>query len=377
MRQPQADPRSRSGRTRRDFLALGAATGAGVLLSACGSSGSSGSSTSADGTATLPWLTWGDHYVPGELQTVARRTGVTAKPTLIGDNAPTYLKVKQTDGQFAVVSGDALWLPKYYADGLTTAIDLSAIPVASQLYAAAREAPILQADGGAYGFPFAWSTKPVFYNPKHVTVKPDSWEALLSPEYEKKIVLEGDTTGVMTIGGLAIGAERPFNMTESEIADAKEYLAKLKPNILKFVSQANEVTRAMSNESAWIGVANLGLDMQVKEASGVEIEHVIPREGTYGFVDAEQSIRASDSLDAFERWIDQAYRAQWCARNFLEYGRPLFNEAAFRLLVDQGHGEQAERLLYDRPELAFEQTLVGPADNQQAYTDAFNEIFGS
>jgi spermidine/putrescine-binding protein len=190
-------------------------------------------------------------------------------------------------------------------------------------------------------------------------------------------VLEGDTVGVLTVGGLATGAAEPFNMTKDEIGDAKEFLSQLKPNILKFVSQANEVTRALANESAWVGIGNLGLDMSVKASSGVELSSVIPREGTYGFADAEQVIKASDSRAAFERWMDRSYRAEWCAKNFLEHGRPLFNEAAYKLLVDQGRKERADRLFYNKPQLAFEQTLLGPAENQQAYTDAFNELFGS
>ena len=359
--------------TRRQFLSLSAAAGAGLWLAGCGGNGGSASPSSG----TLPWLTWDDHYVPGQIEAVAQKTKVDAKPTLIDDNAPTFLKVKQTGGQFAVASADALWLPKYFQEGLTTAIDLSAIDVSKELYSVARDYPVWKTgSSGSMGFPFAWSTKPIYYNPKYVSPKPDSYEALLSPKYKQRIISEGDVGGVFAIAGLAVGAKEPFNMTGAELTQAKDFLRELKPNIFKFTSQATEVTRALANESAWIGLGNLGLDLEVKDISGLTIDHVIPREGTYGFVDAEQVITKSGSVPTFERWINESYRAEWIAENFLKNGRPLFNEKAYKLLVDQGHQERADRLFYNEPQRAFEQTLVGPAENQQAYTDGFNEIFG-
>lgn len=361
--------------TRRDFVVWSAVAGASAFLGACGSGDGGGASTS--GPAALPWLTWSDHYVPGQLKQIARATKVTAKPTLIGDNAPTYLKVKQTGGQFAVVAADAYWLPKYHEDGLTEPFPLDSIPVSKELYPVAREYAVWQVGSDTMGFPFGWSTKPLYFNPKYVTTKPDSWQAILSPKYRKKIVLEGDSGGVLAMAGLAVGAKEPFNMTDDELSDAKAFLQELKPNVLKLVSQASELWPAVANESAWIGLGSLGFDSKVKAISGLEIDYVIPKEGVFGFVDAEQSIKASNSLPAFKRWIDQLYQADWIAKNFLKYGRPLFNEKAYKLLVDQGHKEEADRMLYNQPELAFEQTLVGPAQNQQAVTDAYNEVFGS
>ena len=37
--------------------------------------------------------------------------------------------------------------------------------------------------------------------------------------------------------------------------------------------------------------------------------------------------------------------APWIAKNFLTNGRPLFNEKAWKMLVNQGHGDRARRLL--------------------------------
>ena len=54
----------------------------------------------------------------------------------------------------------------------------------------------------------------------------------------------------------------------------------------------------------------------------------------------------------------------------------MFDEKAYKPLADQGHKEPLDRLLYNRPELAFDEdqvALVAPPPNQSAYTDAFTE----
>jgi len=70
-------------------------------------------------------------------------------------------------------------------------------------------------------------------------------------------------------------------------------------------------------------------------------------------------------------------QAPWIAKNFITNGRPLFNEKAYKILVNQGHGDRARRQYYNKPENALKMTIKGPAGDEQAYVDAFNEVFGA
>jgi spermidine/putrescine-binding protein len=367
--------------TRREVL-RGAALGSiGLYLTACGGSSSSpGTTTSAaggGGPATLNWLTWSDHYANDQLAAVKKKTQITARPQLFSDNADAYLKIKQTGSQFDIVSGDALWVPKYLKDGLTESFDLSSVPVSKQLYSIAREFEFWQ-DGSNYmGYPFSWSTVQIYYNPKFVKTVPDSWHAILDAKYKGKISLENIPTDMMAIAARATSAKDPYSMTPDEIAKAKDYLKQLKPNVLKLASQNNEVIRALADQSAWIGITNLGSDDRVKDAGGPVVKPAYPSEGTIGFIDSEQMVKASKNKEAFPRLLQAAEQAPYIAQNFLTNGRPLFNEQAYKLLVDQGHKDRADRLLYSKPEKALEMTIKGPAGDQQAYTDAFNEVFGA
>ena len=56
---------------------------------------------------------------------------------------------------------------------------------------------------------------------------------------------------------------------------------------------------------------------------------------------------------------------------------PLFNEAAYKILVNQGQQERADRFLYNKPETVLTMTLKGPGTSTQGVIEAFNEVFGS
>ncbi len=324
---------------------------------------------------TLNWLTWSDHYANDQLAAVAKKTGLRGRPTLFSDNADAYLKIKRTGSQFDIVSGDALWVPKYHKDGLTESFDLSSLPVSTQLFSIARSFPFWK-DGSNYmGYPFSWSTVQIYYNPKYVTTVPNSWHALLDKKYAGKISLENIPTDVMAIAGRATGAKKPYSMTTGEISRAKAFLKAFKPNVLKLVSQNPEVVRALTDESAWLTIENIGTDARVKDAHGPLIQSADPKEGLYGWMDAEMLLKESHNQSSFEKFINTMEQAPWIAKNFLANGRPLFNEKAYKLLVNTGHKERADRFFYNHPERPLSMTLKGPSGNTQAYIDAFNEVF--
>src|SRR6266571_3038961 len=367
--------------SRGRVLRLGAVGAVGVIAAGCGGSskkaGGAGSATGrSENAVTLNWLTWSDHYANDQLAAVKQQTNEQGRPQLFSDNADAYLKIKQTGSQFDIVSGDALWVPKYNKDGLTESFDLSSLPVSSQLFSIARHFPFWK-DGSNYmGYPFSWSTVQIYYNPKFVTTKPDSWHAILDKKYAGKISLENIPTDVMAIAGRATGAKKPYSMTSGEISRAKAFLKAFKPNVLKLASQNNEVVRALADGSAWIGITNLGTDDRVKDAHGPVVKTAYPKEGTIGFIDSEQIVKASGNHDAFFKFENAMQQAPWIAKNFLTNGRPLFNEKAYKILVNTGHGDRARRQFYNQPEKALKMTIKGPAGDEQAYVDAFNEVFG-
>ena len=375
--------------SRRNFLRMTAGTGLGLsgasVLGACGAqpaAPAAASATKAPAATEAPttaggafnWMTWSDHYLPAQLEEMSRKFKVRANPTLFADNSEALLKLQQVGGkQLDMVSGDALWVPKYYDEGLVEVLDLADFPASQELYSLAREFPFWQKDNGYLAYPFGWSPVVLAYNPKYIKSAPTSWEVLFDPELKGRVALSMQPLDVMGCMGKATGAKEPFNMTDEELQKAKQALKDLQPNILKYFEQATEAVTLRANESIWICDQNLGIEDRVKDAGGPEIKSFIPKEGTIGWMDGEMIAKDAANRDVARSWLKNAESAEWIAQNFLEYGRPLFNEKAYKLLVDQGHQERADKYLYNKPDLAATMTLKGPAPRMEEYINAFNE----
>lgn len=366
--------------TRREALQSGALGVAAISLAACGSSGpsASGSASASKSPVTMNWITWNDHYLASkQLPAVKAETGVSVNITLQSDDSEGYIKVRETHGQYDIASTDALWAPFYHSSGLTDSFDINSLPIAKQLYSIAREFPFWKVGSNYLGYPHGWSNVRLYYNPQFVSPAPTSWQVLLEPKYRGKVVAENQPTDLMAMAGLATGAKQPYGMTTAEIASAKAFLKAAKPAFLKLVSQNSETVRALADGSAWLATENLGTDYRVRAAGGPVIKAVIPKEGVIGWIDCEQMCSASAHKDRFMSFINALDQPTWIAQNFLINGRPLFNEKAYKILVNQGFKERADALLYNQPEQAMHMILKGPSHNVQAYLDAFNEVFAA
>jgi len=76
-------------------------------------------------------------------------------------------------------------------------------------------------------------------------------------------------------------------------------------------------------------------------------------------------------------FLELAEQKEYIAENFIKYGRPLFNEGAYKILVDKGEQERADRYLYNKPETVLTMTLKGPGVSTDAAIRVFNEVFGA
>ena len=369
-----------AGFTRRDLLKGGAIGAAGLYLGGPGSALAArlgpDAALRAD-AVTLNWLTWFDHYFQQQLKVTKQRIGIGARTKLAPSDSQIYTTIRQTGSQFDISAADALWVPKMHKDGLTQSFDLSSIAASKQLYSVARNFAIWK-DGSNYmAFPNGWSTIQTYYNPKYVKTKPDSYDALLDPKYKKKIVYEDSPENFVGFAGLATGAKNPYDQTLSELATSKAWLKKLKPNILKIVQQNFETVNALKDESAWIGLGNLGVELRVKDAGGPLIKVAYPKEGLLGWFDGEQMVKASKHKDLFAKFMNSVEgQTAFAAKNFIKNGRPMFNEKAYKLLVNQGYKHRADLFHYNEPERILKSHLQGPSRNPQATTQTFTEVFG-
>jgi spermidine/putrescine-binding protein len=388
---------------RRQFLkaagAIGAAVGLGGIAAACASTaapsaapasaapgaslgGAASAAPSAAAASVMPtgtfnWMTWGDHWYQAQVDIIASQNNIKTNSTLFSDNIDAYTKLKQVGGQLDLVSGDALWVPHYFEAGLTEAWDINSLEVSKQLYSIARSFETLTKPEGYLGYPFGWSPVQIYYDPAHVSPAPDSWEVLLDPKYKGRVVVEDQPVEIMAYMGKFAGVGNAYSMTDPEIAKAKDLLKRLKPNILRLANQATDTITALKNGEAWIATGNLGTEARVKDQGGPDLKVFTPKEGTIGWMDSEMVVKGGTNENLIMPFLQLAEQAEYMAANFMLNGRPLFNEAAYKLLVNQGQQERADRFLFNKPETVLTMDLKGPGTSTQAVTDAFNEVFGA
>jgi spermidine/putrescine-binding protein len=134
----------------------------------------------------------------------------------------------------------------------------------------------------------------------------------------------------------------------------------------------------MTSGEAWLITGNLGNEDRVKDAGGPEIKGFIPKEGTVGWMDAEMIVKGGANKALLFPYLEKAEVAENIAANFITHGRPLFNEAAYKVLVDQGEGDRADRYLYNKAEETLAKTtLKGPGTSTEKSIQLFNEVFGA
>jgi spermidine/putrescine-binding protein len=332
--------------------------------------------TAPPGGGTLNFLSWSDHWSKDELAGVKTSTGIDVQITELADNIDGFNKLNQVHGQLDMVSGDALWVPKYHDAGLTQGFDINSLAVSSQLYSMARKFDFWTTSDGYLAYPWGWSPIQIVYNPAKVTPGANSWQLLVDPKYKGKVVMENQPSDIMLFAGIATNAKDIYNMTDAELSACKDWLTKLKPNVYKLVQQNNETISALATGEAWISTQNLGAPDRVKKAGGPDVTAFVPDEGTTGFIDGEQMVKGGANQALVLPYLEAGAQAEYVAQNFIDNGRPLWNEKAYGLLVNSGKKDLADRYLYNQPELALKMRLKGPAGNVDAYIQAFNSVFG-
>jgi spermidine/putrescine-binding protein len=324
------------------------------------------------------WMTWSDHFYTEQVDAVNQAIGIQPSISELAGNAEGYTRLREVGGQLDMISGDALWVPKYHADGLVDAFDINELKVAAELYPIARQFPWWTTDDGLYlGYPFGWSPVQIYYDPAHVTPKPDSWAVLLDPKYVGRVIVENQPEEIPAYMGKYTGAKDPYDQTPDELARSKEAMIQLKPNVLRLAQQNTDTVDALASGEVWLATGNLGTDERVSEAGGPKLEVFTPKEGTIGWMDSEMIVTGGANSASVRPWLEAAEQAEYIAQNFIRYGRPLFNEAAYQLLVNNGQGERAQRFLYDQPDVAATMTLKGPSATTADAVAAFNEVFAA
>jgi spermidine/putrescine transport system substrate-binding protein len=324
--------------SRRDFMKL---TGIGLISIGLGPSlaGCSRQTPAAPISPTvggkLDFISWEGYDLPTCMDKWQSANMVTMSSSYIGDHSEIQAKLMsaQTVGYDLITYYQGYY--DLYRDELKIIqpIDRSQLSNYNNLYELFRSQSFwLDAENQLWGVPFTWGAEGCNYNADK-TDPPASWRDLLKPEFKDQVGMIDDMNGAVVIAGRILGyGDQLPNITREQLAEIKALLLEIKAQSRGIAPSFGDLTdRLVSGEVIITFPGWAAVNIWAQER-GVNVQHTIPAEGGFAFIDAFAIPASADNVATAIKWIDEAIgpEAQACQAAALAAG--VVNPAAVPLL---------------------------------------------
>jgi spermidine/putrescine transport system substrate-binding protein len=364
--------------TRREFLRSSAMAGMGTAAALKGTSLLTSPARAASLRGPVNALTWGGRVMQDQMDDFFQETGARVNFVGASGNSENLAKIKLGGGsQYDIVGVDALWVPKFYEEGVIEAFDMQTWPEYGDMFDQFKNLSIWKVGNQFLAQPWAWSPLVLWYNAERIKTPPTSIKFLWDPELKGRVALTRQQEDVIAWMGVATGAKKPYDMTKAELAAAKDALKRLMPNILKFPPQEEELVKLAADGSIWVTALSAGGALRIKDAGGPTMKGFLPPEGYIGYFDGDCIVKGAAHREAALAWMQHRVHAKYVMENFLKYRRPLAYRGPLEVLKSQGKSDYAHELFYDQPEILSKMVIIGPPPDIGEYVDAFNEVAGN
>lgn len=197
--------------------------------------------------------------------------------------------------------------------GLAESLDLNKLPNYSQLAPQLRDLPLVKLGGQTFGVPFMWGPNPLLYDTTAFPQAPASWSIFWDAKHKGKISVWDDLS-TLYMAAQVLGYDKPdpsqlYNLTDDQLAEVKQKLIALKPNIRKIWSSGGELTNLFENHEV---IAAMGWPLMTNQlrAANFPIGETIPRENTTGWIDHLMITKASSHKELAYTFLDYMIQAQ-------------------------------------------------------------------
>lgn len=252
---------------------------------------------------TLTAIVWEGYTDPSFTKPFEEQTGCTVKATYAGSSDEMFAKFRAGGGRtYDIISASGDITERLYKAGLVQPIDTSKLQNYESVFASFQAGKWNTFDGQPYGVTFAWGPNVLVYNTKEVSPAPQSWDVLFDPKYAGKIALPDNP---MTIADVALwlGKSDPYDLTDADLAEVKDKLLELRPNIRKFWATAGELANLFQSGEVVLAHAWPLTYTQLSEA-GFPIGSVSPKGKLTGWTDSWMISRRSRHPEVAYQWID-------------------------------------------------------------------------
>jgi spermidine/putrescine transport system substrate-binding protein len=370
---------------RREFLKLSGLVAAGSLLSACQPKATATpvAATAVPATkapepkvgGTIDFLSWEGYDLPTCMTDWQESKGVVLSSSYIGDHAEIQAKLTTAQSAgFDLVTYYQGFADLYIIDlDILQPIDPSKVPNLKNTYELFQTGDFWVKDGKLWGVPFTWGAEGANYNADEIDPL-ESWWDLLEPEFKDRVGIVDEMYGSVIMGASAVGlSDKIPNLSQDELAQVKEFLLKVKAQARGIAPSFGDLTDMLVSGEIVVTFPGWAAVNVWAQERGVNVQHTIPKEGGFTFIDAYAIPKNADNVDATVEWINQALTpdVQACQAAYLAAG--VVNPDAVPLL-DEGTAALYE---YDDMDAFFSKAPVygsppTESDDYATYDDWLN-----
>lgn len=287
---------------------------------------------------------WDNYIAPQVLKDFRREFGVRVIEDKFSSNEELLAKLQAGGGGYDVIVPSDYAVRIMIRQKLLAPLDHSRIPNLKNLHPRFRNPSYDPAQ--RYSVPYLWGTSGIGYSRRAVAMAgaPTGWEDLFATgrlsRYKGRISMLNDMREAIGAALIYLGFS-PNSAVPEELDQAKTVLLRQKAYIAKYDSEAYEDSLAAGETilaHGWSG------EFFAAQRGKPDIGFVVPREGSFLFVDNLAVPASSKRRHTAEAFIDYLLRPEVAAVNstYLRYPTP---NAVARALIDS----QLDGANYDLP----------------------------
>jgi spermidine/putrescine transport system substrate-binding protein len=310
----------------------------------------------------LAWPGYDEKPVVGEFEET-NKVKVEFK-NYIGGEQMLQFYAQTPKGTFDAIISDAEYVQKFVAQNAVVPLSKADFPAIQDFHPAYQSfAPLEAPDGKIWGVATRYSFYGISYNTKHVSdEEASSWSNLFLPKFKGKTVMFDWYLPNMSNASLAVmpNNPRPYDISADQLAKVKEWLFKLRPQIVSFSPQNQGLVSALVNEDAIITPYG-DMDIEMTVAGYDNFKSTVPKEGSIRWTEAACLCADSKNKELALKWIDYMSTAK--VQSKLVYTKGFKARAPNMKIVDHWDADQKKLMKY----------IPDPANPGKTLVDTFTE----
>jgi len=276
---------------------------------------------------------WSDYIDESILEDFTKETGIKVVYDVFDSNELLETKLLAGGSGYDVVVPTGPFLARQIQAGVFQKLDKSKLPNLANMWPDVMERLAKYDPGNEYAVNYMWGTTGIGYNVDKVKaalgdVPVDSWDILFKPENAEKLkscgvnILDAsDETFAIALNYLG---KDPDSKDTAELEVGGDVYMKIRPSVKTFNSSSYIDDLANGDICMTIGWSGdvLQAKARAEEASnGVNVEYVIPKEGTYMWFDNLAIPADAKNVEEAHAFINYMMKPEVIAKasNYVQY----------------------------------------------------------